>query len=78
MDSTEQKVIPTDEDIQHLLLAILEDSDVQEIFTELEEVKRVETFERASLLTRDKGVVLRLNGGAEFQITVVQSKEGRE
>lgn len=35
---------------------------------------RVTTFEEASLLTRDRGVVLRLPGGREFQITIVQSR----
>ena len=34
----------------------------------------VNTFEQACLLTRDRGVVLRLAGGQEFQIAIVQSK----
>jgi hypothetical protein len=34
---------------------------------------RVETFEQAGLLTRDKGLVVNM-GDAEFQLTIVRSK----
>jgi hypothetical protein len=34
---------------------------------------RVETFEQAGLLTRDKGLVVNM-GDDEFQLTIVQSK----
>jgi hypothetical protein len=37
-------------------------------------ISRVETFERAMLLTRDKGLIITLKDGSQFQITVVQSK----
>lgn len=34
---------------------------------------RIESFENSGLLTRDAGLVVRLPGGAEFQITIKQS-----
>lgn len=37
-------------------------------------VERVEHFEEAGLLTMDKGLVVRLSDGTEFQITVKQSR----
>lgn len=36
-------------------------------------VRSVSTFDAAGLLTRDKGLVLRLANGQEFQVTVVES-----
>jgi hypothetical protein len=32
------------------------------------------TFEEAGVLTHNEGLVLRLNDGTEFQVTVVQSR----
>lgn len=37
-------------------------------------VTDVETFEQAGLLTRNAGVVITLNNGQEFQLTIVRSK----
>jgi hypothetical protein len=34
---------------------------------------QVKTFEDAGLLTRDRGIVLTLEDGSEFQVTIVQS-----
>jgi hypothetical protein len=34
---------------------------------------QVKTFEDAGLLTRDRGIVLSLEDGSEFQITIVRS-----
>jgi hypothetical protein len=34
---------------------------------------RVERFDHAGIMTRDRGLVLRFSNGAEFQITIVQS-----
>ena len=36
------------------------------------------TFRDAGVLTGDAGVVIRLADGAEFQITIVQSRVGRD
>ena len=43
---------------------------------ELTDLIRVETFVDAGLLTSDPGIVLRFKGGAEFQLSIVQSKLG--
>jgi hypothetical protein len=40
-------------------------------------VIRASTFDETGLLTRDEGVVVKFRNGAEFQITVVQSKRAR-
>ncbi|MGI6189769.1 MAG: hypothetical protein GX041_09950 [Clostridiales bacterium] len=45
---------------------------------ELTEESRIQTFQEAGLLTRDKGLVIRLPDGNEFQITVIQSKFCKE
>ena len=37
-------------------------------------LKRVMTYERAMMLTRDNGLVIREKNGAEWQVTIVQSK----
>ena len=37
----------------------------------------IRTFEQASLLTRNRGLVVRLRNGDEFQVTIVQSARGR-
>ena len=37
-------------------------------------VKRVETLEEAGILTRNAGLVIRMNNGSTFQITVVKSR----
>lgn len=34
----------------------------------------IRTFEDAGVLTTDRGLVLRLSNGQEFQITIVQSR----
>jgi hypothetical protein len=39
---------------------------------------RVKTFEDAGLLTRDRGIVLSLEDGSEFQITIVQSARSED
>jgi len=38
------------------------------------EIERIDTFEEAGVLTRNKGLVVRAIDGREFQITVIQSK----
>ncbi len=45
---------------------------------ELTEESRVQTLQEAGLLTRDEGLVVKLPGGNEFQITVVQSIFSKE
>ena len=38
------------------------------------EIARVQTFEEAGLLTRDRGVVVRTREGITFQVTIVKSR----
>lgn len=65
---------------QDHLVAILEncandpDLDAYEEF----EGARINSFENTGLLTRDKGVLVRLNNGAEFQVTIICSQRPTE
>ena len=38
-----------------------------------EQVKNVRTFAEVGVLTQDKGLVVRLRAGEEFQVTIVRS-----
>jgi len=38
------------------------------------EIKEVQTFDFAGLLTKNKGLVVKLKDGSEFQLTIVKSK----
>ncbi len=51
-------------DMQELLMTMLDDAD---------EVRRMDTFQDAGLLTRDNGVLISMKDGSEFQISIVQS-----
>lgn len=42
--------------------------------TALGEVSNIKTYAEAGILTRDSGLVLRMEDGSEFQITIKQSK----
>ena len=42
--------------------------------TALGEVSNIKTYAEVGLLTRDSGLVLRMEDGSEFQITIKQSK----
>lgn len=48
-----------------------------EILAGWDRLESVETFEDRGVLTRDHGVVIRMGDGAEFQITIVQSRRAR-
>jgi hypothetical protein len=45
---------------------------------DLDWLRRVGTFEDAGLMTRNKVLVLTLDDGSEFQLTVVQSRRARD
>ena len=55
-------------DIETMLYEMLQDEDAAP------EVRRVQTFEEAGLLTNNRGVVIRTRDGHEYQINVVQSR----
>ena len=43
----------------------------------IRKIARATSFEDAGILTRNRGVVLRMYDGSEFQITIVQSAPAR-
>jgi len=55
---------PTEQDIEKLLIERLSEQD---------DAHNITTFEDAGVMTRNKGVVLRMENGSEFQITIVKS-----
>lgn len=55
-----------------LFLLLTEDYEVED--TALAEVDAVVDYEVAGLLTRDKGLILRMQDGSEFQLTINQRK----
>lgn len=70
-------------ELQDLLVNILDtasvDEDVQSDF-EAEALHRagIRTYEERGVMTYNKGLVVRLTNGDEFQITIVQSMRGAE
>jgi hypothetical protein len=65
-------------EMERTLLELFEDiASDEELQTSLDHPgmanAQVKTFEDAGLLTRDRGIVLSLEDGSEFQITIVQS-----
>ena len=63
--------------LNDLFAELILEADCQEYPEDLPEelagVEMVRTFEEAGILTDDKGLVLRMKDGSEFQITVVRS-----
>lgn len=53
--------------IESTLVDIIADS-------ENPDITNVETFEEAGLLTRDSGLVITMEDGRQFQVTIVQTK----
>ncbi len=50
----------------------------RDIASDLDEVTHAVTYGREMMMTRDSGLVVRTKDGAEFQITIVQSRHGRD
>ena len=44
---------------------------------DIEEVKSVRTFADVGVLTGNRGVVVTMKDGSEFQLTIVQSRQAR-
>lgn len=49
----------------------------RDMVSETEGLAHATTYERAQLLTSNQGLVLRMDDGSEFQISIVQSRQGR-
>lgn len=60
----------TIEDALNLLIS----GELDLVDTALSEVSNIKTYAEAGILTRDSGLVLRMEDGSEFQITIKQSK----
>lgn len=60
----------TIEDALNLLIS----GELDLVDTALGEVSNIKTYVEVGLLTRDSGLVLRMEDGSEFQITIKQSK----
>lgn len=60
----------TIEDALNLLIS----GELDLVDTALGEVSNIKTYAEAGILTRDSGLVLRMEDGSEFQITIRQSK----
>ena len=60
----------TIEDALNLLIS----GELELVDTALGEVSNIKTYAEAGILTRDSGLVLRMEDGSEFQITIKQSK----
>lgn len=58
--------------VEFLSALVCGHSEESEDFTD--EVHCVRTYREAGVLTRDQGLVVRMNDGSELQITVVRSK----
>lgn len=60
----------TIEDALNLLIS----GELDLVDTALGEVSNIKTYAETGILTRDSGLVLRMEDGSEFQITIKQSK----
>ena len=58
--------VSTEIDMRETLLTALLDGDL--------DVRDARSFDDAGLMTRNEGVVVELEDGSEFQITIVQSR----
>jgi hypothetical protein len=66
----------TTEIMQDVLLEIISEGETDYLNRDGEqiEIKGIHTFEFAGLMTRDRGLVVKLKDGSEFQITIVKSR----
>ena len=63
-----------EEDFEQLLLEVFGELSDNDNFRDELENNRTRTFEDAGLLTMDKGVVVTLHNGKQFQLTIKQSR----
>lgn len=54
-----------------------DDTGEEEAQTASATVTRIRTYSDAGMLTMNRGLVVRLDDGTEFQVTIVQSDRGR-
>ena len=66
------------QDIEEMLEGIIDESTDNEDSSFGEDIKSVTSFSSAGMLSMNKGLVLTMQDGSEFQITIVQSKLSKE
>ena len=70
------------QDCLYMLLESISDNDFADedgdslwpIFTSSDNISEVRSFDDEGMLTNNKGLVVRLKRGSEFQLTIVKSK----
>lgn len=65
----------TERDMEQELASLLEGFNVMDDDETPVGVARVSTFDDHGILTRNRGLIVRLDNGAEFQLTIVQSRD---
>lgn len=71
MDNTTEPI--TERGMQEILCGLFEDTDF-EPYADGVRLAAVRDFEGMGMMTRNKGVVIRMTDGTEFQLTIVKSK----
>ncbi len=66
-----------DRTIEGIIMELLDGTCDGEDFPEMAN-SRCQAFQDAGMLTRDAGVVLKLDDGSEFQVSIIQSKRARQ
>ncbi len=66
----------TERTIEGILMELIDGTCDGEDFPEMQN-SRCQAFEDAGLLTTDNGVVLKLDNGSEYQISIIQSRRAR-
>ncbi len=62
--------------IEEMIKTLIEMGSEPDEYDEIhaEGVERVTSFEEAGIMTSDKGMVIQMENGSEFQVTIVQSR----
>lgn len=62
----------TEEEVEEALRAVLQYG--ESVSDTILDDARAETFEEAGVMTMNRGLVIRLKDGCEYQLTIVQSR----
>lgn len=71
--------MPNERNLEELIIEALDSRAYEDdidgySFAEASNIKQVSTFAENGLLTRDHGLVLKMDDGSEFQLTIKRSK----
>lgn len=67
--------VPEAADIEAALIDVFQGFELDEDMVEV--IRDARTFSDAGVLTMDRGIVIRLSDGSEYQLTIVQSGRRR-